>query len=128
LRCVHAHAEDEHSGRQRAEAAERHRQPHHQAAAQREHQPEQDSRPASVGIGNFSGGIGHQEAAQAEQRDGQSGPFGVAAERDHHQGSEAEGEVEARAGKRLRDREKRGVSLDQWRNAVEGCTTHGRAL
>ena len=87
--------------------------------------PELDAGLAPVGVGDLADRIGHQEAADAEQRDGQSGEACRAGQRDHHQRPDPIGELRAGAQERLRQRKQRGVALDQRRDAAGGRSGDG---
>src|SRR5262249_17837889 len=80
---------------------------------------EQDAGLAAVEIGDLADRIGDQEAAHPEQADGETGEARRAGHGDHHQRTDAVGELDAGADKRLRQRKQHGVALDQRRDG--GC-------
>ena len=95
-------------------------EPDDDRADEREREAEQDAGLAAVGVGDLADRIGDEEPAQAEQADRQPREARRAGQRHHHQRPEAVGELHAGAGERLRQREQRGVALDQRRDAEGG--------
>ena len=76
--------------------------PGDERADQREALPEQDAGLAAIVVGDLADRIGHEEAADAEQPDGEAGEARRAGHGDHHQRADAVGELRAGADEGLR--------------------------
>ncbi len=113
LRGVEAHTEHQHSNHQAHDAVQQHRQTDDDCAGERQRQAELDAGLAAIAVGDLADRVGHQESADAEQRDGQACEARRAGERDHHQRADAIGKLHGRTDERLRQRKQRHVALDQ---------------
>ena len=70
--ALNAHAEQQHADDQPAKLCKHHREPDGDRTDQRQPEPELDAGLAAIGVGDLADRIGHQEPADAEQRDRQS--------------------------------------------------------